>query len=134
MKNILKISSIIAVLLFSATSCTNEDDAVATPIDRPVLLTPATGTTLTLNPGMDDNLAVALVWDDANYGVNTVPNYTIQIALAGTDFAAPIDAGTTTNRFYSWTIGELNGAMLALGATPYEETNIDVRIKSSVGD
>jgi len=55
------------------------------------------------------------------------------MARAGTNFAAPSVAATTTDKFKSFTVGELNTAALNAGFEPFVESQIDVRIKSTVG-
>ena len=135
MKNIYKI--LIAFIGVLAVSC-NADDVENRPVitegTAPVLLTPQSNFNIVLQNANAETMATTFVWSDAQYeGSTTVVNYTIEIAKAGTDFAAPSVAGTTTDKFKSFTVGELNAAVLNAGFAPFIEGEIDVRIKSTVG-
>ena len=135
MKNINKI--LIAFIGVLAVSCSGDDvenRPVITEATAPVLLTPQGDFNIVLQNTNAGNLATTFVWDDAQYeGSSTVVNYTIEMAKAGTDFATPSVAGTTTDKFKSFTVGELNSAALNAGFAPFVEAQIDVRVKSTVG-
>ena len=132
MKNILK-STIFAFLLIALGSCENDIEAVATSQSGATLLTPTTGTELVLLQSKEDDIATTLVWDYSDFGVETSGTYTVEIAKAGTDFAEPIAAGTTTNRYLTWTVKELNGVLSANGFLPFVQSSVDVRIKATLG-
>ncbi|SHF94736.1 protein of unknown function [Flavobacterium fluvii] len=132
MKNILK-TTIFAFLLIALGSCENDIEAVATPQSGAKLLSPASGTELVLMQSRENEVVTTLVWDYSDFGVETAATYTVEIAKAGTEFAAPIAAGTTTDRFLSWTHKELNGLLSANGFPPFVQSSVDVRIKAALG-
>ena len=103
MKNILKISTL-ALLLFAGVSCENDDQTIATPSGGPELITPLDGSAYVLLPENATNEATTLVWNHADYDVQTEVNYDVEVALAGTDFTTIIPAGSTTSRFVVWTV------------------------------
>lgn len=129
--------SILAMLAIFAVSC-NTDDVegrpVVTGIDAPVLSAPEEGNVYILNPESMDVLAERFLWSDANFGLGIIPNYDVEIDNAGENFDTPIVVGATagTNQFAA-SHSVLNTALLALGATPYETANFEVRIKAHVG-
>ena len=65
--------------------------------------------------------------------VPTEINYKVEFAKAGTSFAEPFLAGSTTNTYLSWNIGEFNGAVVSAGLAPFVEGELDIRVTSSVG-
>lgn len=132
MKNILK-TSIFAFLLIALGSCTNDKDPVAVSGGSFALLTPATGTAFVLSPANASVVATTLVWDPSTNSVPTAPTYSVEIAKTGTSFAAPVSIGTTSSKFLSLTVEQLNGFLDPLVYTPYVATDVDVRIKSSLG-
>lgn len=132
MKNILKISTL-ALLLFAGVSCENDDQTIATPSGGPELITPLDGSAYVLLPENATNEATTLVWNHADYDVQTEVNYDVEVALAGTDFTTIIPAGSTTSRFMVWTVEALNAVALEAGLIPYTAGDLDVRIKSSLG-
>jgi len=135
MKNINKI--LIAFVALLAVSCT-VDDVEERPVieaaTAPVLLTPKGDFRIVLSKATENDIATTLVWDDAAYtGLTTVVNYSIEVAKVGTKFATPAVVGTTTSRFKSITVSELNSALINGGFTPREENSVEIRIKSTVG-
>lgn len=132
MKNILK-TTLFAFLLIALGSCENDIEAVATSQSGATLLTPATGTELVLLQSNEDDIATTLVWDYADFGVETSATYTVEIAEADTNFEKPIAAGTTTNKYLTWTVKELNGILAANGFKPFVQSSVDVRIKAALG-
>jgi starch-binding outer membrane protein SusE/F len=132
MKNILK-TTIFAFLLVALGSCENDIEAVATKQAGAKLLTPASGTELVLLETNQDDVATTLVWDYSDFGVETAASYTVEIAKAGTDFKTPIAAGTTTERFLTWTVKELNDVLIKAGFTPAVQSSIEVRIAAKLG-
>ncbi|OXB08931.1 hypothetical protein B0A81_07150 [Flavobacterium plurextorum] len=135
MKNIYKI--LIAFIGVLAVSC-NADDVeerpVIEPVTAPVLLNPQNDFNIVLTKDNEKNVATTVIWNDAKYdGTATVVNYTIEIAKAGTKFAAPISVTTTTARYKALTVAELNSALVNGGFVEKQENSVDIRIKSTVG-
>ena len=132
MKNILKTSAL-AFLFLASLSCENDDQTIATAKGGPELLTPLDGSSYVLSAENAQNEVTTFVWNHADYDVQTEVNYEVQAALSGTDFGTIVSAGTTTSRFMVLTVEQLNTVALGLGINPFEATDVDVRIKSSLG-
>jgi starch-binding outer membrane protein SusE/F len=135
MKNINKILIAFASVLI--VSC-NADDVESRPVitagTTPVLLTPKSDFNIILSKATENDVATTIIWNDATYeGGSTVVNYSIEIAKAGTNFKSPITVTTTTNRYKSITVAELNSALVNGGFIEKAENAVDVRIKSVVG-
>ncbi|MEO5777143.1 MAG: SusE domain-containing protein [Flavobacterium sp.] len=133
MKNSLRL--LIAFISIGAISCTDDvqDRESVSENAAPVLKSPTT-LNLVLNHDFPNDLATTVVWDYAAYnGTQTVVNYSIEFAEAGTNFASPTVVATTTNKFKTFTVGELNTAALDAGLAPFVSSAVDVRIKSTVG-
>ena len=132
MKKILKISSL-AFLLIAGIACENDDQHIIEAKGGPELISPLSGTEYVLKPENATNEATTLVWNHADYTQQTEVNYTVEVALSGTDFATIIPAGTTTNRFITWTVEAFNAVALEATLVPYNQGELDVRIKASLG-
>lgn len=132
MKKKLKLSTL-ALLLIAGVSCENDDQKMASPSGGPELLTPLDGSSYVLDPAVGTNEVTTLVWNHADYSVQTEVNYDVEVALAGTDFATTVAGGSTTNRFVVWSHEALNTVALEAGLTPYTAGDLEVRIKSSLG-
>jgi hypothetical protein len=132
MKNIFKIAAI-AVLFITGVSCENDDQMIVSKVGGPELLTPVNGSSYVLLPANASSEATTLVWNHANYSIQTEVNYTIEVAVAGTEFATIISGGTTTNRFATWSVEAFNAVALEAGLTPFSVGQLDIRIKSTLG-
>ncbi len=134
MKKILNLS-LISLLFFAIMSCSDDDNkTTATGNAAPVLISPEDGTNVVLSEGLENNPALTLVWNHGDYDVATEITYTVEVALAGTEFATPIQVlPTTTNRFYTLTVGVLNDLAKQAGIVPFEAGDLDVRVTSSLG-
>jgi hypothetical protein len=136
MKKLNKISAgFLAVVAFVGFNGCSDDDnlIIASAQGGPELVTPATGTVIILSAANEQNLATTLVWNDADYDASVAINYDVQIALSGTDFATPIAAGSTNERFISWTNQQLNDASIGAGLSPFVAGDLDFRVVSSIG-
>lgn len=135
MKNLNKI--LIAFISILTISCTGDDVENRPIIEKgtaPVLLSPKSDFIIVLDKNKEADLATSVVWEKATYnGDATVINYTIEFAKAGTSFAKPSVAGVSTSTFKNFTVGELNSAVLDAGFKPFEESSIDIRVKSTIG-
>jgi hypothetical protein len=132
MKKFLKIASLAFVLL-ATIACENDDQSIASAKGGPELLTPVDGAEYILLPENATNEVTTLVWNHADYNLQTEVNYDVQFALADTEFATVVSGGTITDRLMVLTVQQLNQVALDLGAQPFTATDIDVRIKSSLG-
>src|SRR5688572_22485422 len=108
MKNIFKLS-FLSLLLLTIVSCNDDDNkTVPTANSAPRLTSTEEGTAAVLTEGLEANTPLTLVWNHRDYDVDTSINYDVQFAVAGTDSAAPVSAGTTTSRVFSTTVTQLN--------------------------
>jgi starch-binding outer membrane protein SusE/F len=135
MKNINKIAlTLIGVLMFSCNADDVENRPEIAAETAPVLLTPKSDFNIVLEKANEAEVATTVVWDDAIYqGSETVVNYTIEVAKKGTEFANPTVVSTTTERYKSITVAELNSALVNGGFIKKVENEVDIRIKSVVG-
>lgn len=139
MKNIIK-NSILALTLALFASCENDTDPVAVPGSGFKLLAPDSSTTYILSPEDAEDPMATFVWEQSDNGVQSASDYTLQIALAGTNFDAPIDVAPTQNRYLALVTEIINAKLIAqpadggLGINPYTETEVDFRIKSALGN
>ena len=133
MKNILNIL-ILAFLLISLGSCTNDKDPIATA--NGLNLKPITPSgPYVLSPLNGDNDVATIAWDEVDNGVSTNPSvYVVEIAKSGTNFASPIIASpSSTETTFVWKEGYLNSLLLQNGFLPELAADIDVRVKSTLG-
>jgi hypothetical protein len=135
MKNTIKL--LMVFVSFLALSCsadveTNTAGEEATGIK---LLAPTSTFNLVLDGAKLNDLATTFVWNDAsNSSAAATVDYSIEAAIAGTNFAAPVLIGEPTKAlFKDVTVGNLDVAAKALGMPALTEGAMDVRIKSAAG-
>lgn len=137
MKNTFKI--ITALFLVSVLgSCSDQDKDPVAQANGFTLNMPTAGTNFTLSPANANDPLLTLTWDVSNNGTPSVSQYTIEIAQSGTNFANPInaviDSDVINDRTYTWTVGYLNSLLNQIGFTPCGSLDVDVRVKSTLGD
>ena len=131
MKHILKIG-IVFFAMIAMWSCENEDDKViAQPVLEPVIVSP--NSSLTLTEDAENLSAFTLVWDHADFDANTPVNYVIEFDQLGNEFQDAKIGGKTSERFYSWTVKELNDLALEKGLEGEKEGALEVQVKSFIG-
>lgn len=133
MKNTFKF--LFAFIAFAGLmSCEDEENfQILDPSGDFVIVTPDAGTNIVLDPNLQTNPSITLTWSPADYGTPTEIQYVVEFAAAGTDFAEPVVAASTTNTNVTWNVLELNGAALSSGLTPFEEGGLDIRVKATTG-
>lgn len=129
-------SAILSLLLFAIAlwSCDDnvEDRPVVSIQELPVLDAPF-GNTYILSPENPNALVETFTWDEAVYTEGVVPQYTLEIDFAGSNFADFRELGSTTDNRLSVTVGVLNSTVLALSAAPFSETLFEVRLRVDLG-
>ncbi len=144
MKKTIKLSALALILSF-AVGCENDDQVTVQATGGPELLTPTDGSSYVLAIENANNDAMTLVWDHAEFDQQTAANYSVEVAAAGTDFATVIDGltglpvatstlSTTLNRYAVVSVDKLNDIAIAAGIAPFETGDLDIRIKSSLGE
>ncbi len=122
------------ITLLGFNACTDDENfTIINPEQTTSITSPEEGTAFVLDPETPTNPSLSLVWDRATFDVPTEVNYTVEIALAGTEFAEPQVTGTTSNNFFTWTVQELNGFAVTAGIPPFQQGLIELRVKTSLG-
>ncbi|WP_284652784.1 SusE domain-containing protein [Flavobacterium terrisoli] len=104
------------------------------PTNPPVFTSPAGGSAYALSLSNADDTALTLNWSDIvlNSDLNIDVDYTVEAALAGTSFAAPVAIGSVSNgTTLAVTHADLNAVALGIGLAPGVAGNVDLRIKAS---
>lgn len=133
MKNIFKIlfATILGVFL---SSCDRDDTlAVAELKSNPDIISSLSATSYVINDTNLSNTFETIVFKKANFGVNVETENQLELALAGTSFAKPINLGvTTSDNYVKLTYQELNNALINLGLVPNTPADVEVRVKSNI--
>jgi len=132
MKNIKKIKVFIMVLLSVLTfnACSDLDDAPQTgATTAPELTDPESGNTYVLTAEAASNTFEVYSWSSAKWSDVSIPaSYTIEIALAGTDFAKTAIVATANACPFRVKVSEMNTAIAGLGIKKAEATDLEMRL------
>ncbi len=134
MKNSIKLL-IAFVSILSFSSCTEDvqKTGAVTQQSGLKLLVPNSSFNIVVDGTKLSNLATTFVWTDSDNPSGDSVSYTVEAAVGGTNFAAPITIGTTTEHFLDVTTGLLDTTAKNLGLAPMTEGQMDVRIKAASG-
>lgn len=132
MKNIIKFF-FAAIVFMMAWSCEkDEDQAVLSLKSAPVLK--ASTNALSLSSTNASNTAITFTVTPAEYTPKVEITNVLQFAVSGTNFAKPKEAGLSNGVLSkSYTVMEFNALMLSLGLPTGVASDIEVRLKTSVG-
>lgn len=110
----------------------DEDQAVLALKSEPTLKTSVTS--LSLTSANANETAITLTISPAVYTPAVQITNVLQFALSGTNFAAPKEAGLNSGVLSkSYTVIEFNALMLNLGLPTGVATDVDIRLKTTVG-
>ena len=132
MKNILSKSIFLLSFLLILGACEEKELIELNPDANTVVSLSIDSVVLTEDTMADD--AVTVSWTEPEFGFNAAPTYKILLDFAGGDFSAAqiIPVGTDLSK--TFTEGDLNGKLLALGVEPDEATNIAIMVQTRLSD
>lgn len=132
MKNIIKFFFAVITIMMVWSCEKDEDQAVLSLNSAPTLK--ASATTLSLTSANATNNAVTFTITPAEYTPKVEVTNVLQFALSGTGFATVKEAGLNSGILSkSYTVLEFNALMLSIGLPTGIATDVDVRLKTSVG-
>ena len=131
MKN--KILSILLALSFIAFSCEEDKVRFLAGLETGPLLDELTVTRVVLDPSNTSNPAVTLSWTAADYGQQTVIDYSIEMDSSST-FDNAREIGRVSNATsITFSAGQFNDASSGVGLAPFVWDEVHVRVVSSIG-
>ncbi|MBK9491814.1 MAG: SusE domain-containing protein [Haliscomenobacter sp.] len=119
------------ILIMAILSCEKDEERlVVMPGAAPVLTASTATPVLKIEDASKE--AVKFSWSAADFNYPAGVTYTLQLAKKGTDFKEPIEfnAGAALSKSYS--VADLNTALLRLGIAPNSLGQLDVRVKAAV--
>jgi hypothetical protein len=135
MKN-LKITALLTALCTAfSISCSDETlDPVlqdSSTFVAPVFENPATSSTKIFTEENLGEMYEIFKWQRTDYGVQLSTNYVVEID-DNADFSSAKTLGTTSSDELAVTVETMNDAMLALGLPAFEESMVNLRIRSTI--
>ena len=114
-------------------SCEKEERGpVVRPSGAPVITSPAAGSSYTLTDSTENEVMATFTWEPADFGFQAAVTYTLEIDLAGDNFANAAILGVTNDLTLDVLEGKVNNALLTLNAFPGEVAQAEVRVTAAV--
>jgi len=126
---------LLGLTVLAFTAC--KDDEVGPVLkvkSTPVLTSPAGGTSYVLTAAKASEVFANFSWSAADYGFDAAITYTIQMDLAGKNFAEPVTVGSTSGLSLSGITNEkINTFLFVTKALPGEEAvDVEFRVAANV--
>ncbi len=119
-------------LLIVLNSCEKKEFTTLNPNANTIISLSSNNIVLTDNTAAND--AVTISWTKPDFGFEAAPSYAILFDLAGGDFSAAQVVPVGNELEKTFTEGELNGKLLALGVAPNIATNISVMVRTKLSN
>lgn len=137
MKKIFQKLFIVPLLAASFASCKKDENKVVFEGGTEPVLTASTTGPLVLEIANKDRDAVTFNWTNPDYTFNTGISsqnvlYTLQIAVAGTNFANPQEKTIASDLNATLKVSELNAFLLSLDLPENVAHDMEIRLKSSL--
>lgn len=135
----MKIFNYILSLIFIsglAVSCSDDDYTKLNPelTSEPVISSPVNGEEFILLKENADQIGTTITWTETSVSADTpVTAYIVEMALAGTDFANPINIASTTETNYAMTVAQLNSKAIEAGLMPEVPGSVELRVSARIG-
>lgn len=135
MKNLKRFSAIAFIGIFVLIFNSCDDNSELFTINPPTapVLTELGFTNLELDAVNTGNPALTLNWAEANYGIQTSINYTIEFSSDNTFTTPVVVANVTGKTTITFSANEVNSAVGDVGLNPFEWNPLYVRVVSSLG-
>ncbi|MET4082776.1 hypothetical protein ABIB40_002740 [Pedobacter sp. UYP30] len=124
---------LLTVLAISCFACKKENlVSISKDAKGPTLVSPSKGATGVVTPA-DSTQKVKFTWQKADYGVNTVLTYSLQMGVKGSNFSKAINLATTEADSLSVSLGALNSyAINVFAQTPNADANLIFRVSANL--
>jgi len=118
---------VLLVFTFAFISCDKNENFEILPAQESFeIVTPSSGTVIILNDTNLDNNALFVSWKTLS---TTTGIFDIEVAETGTDFETAYLIGSTEEKSFGMSVGELNDFLLdVMGLDPETATSLDVRV------
>ncbi|HYG38976.1 MAG TPA: SusE domain-containing protein [Cytophagales bacterium] len=131
MKKLLTLLALMSLtILFSC-----EKDEVKAVLNKDVVppSVPSTGWEAKAVTEENTSENVTFKWQKADYGINTVITYTLQMDVAGREFSGAVSLGTTTADSLSISLGQLNELLInTLNLPVNEESLLELKLNAFI--
>jgi hypothetical protein len=120
--------AILGIIYFQSCEKDKEGPFLAANPTGPVLTSALAGSSAVLLEDNENDTLAVFTWEAADYGFAAAATYFFQLDFAGNNFSNPMDLGHTNSLRTAYTVGSINGTLMAMGATPEVAVDMEARI------
>ncbi|MFC2109952.1 SusE domain-containing protein [Bacteroidota bacterium] len=132
-KIIYTIVALVGIVLFNSCEDNLELVTIAAPEDIvSASLNDISSSSYILEFENESETFETFTWTSADYGFNAAIDYTLQVAISGDNFTNPFDLGTNSDNELAITVSQINKGLTNLEAIPFEQTDVEFRLKAAV--
>ncbi len=132
-----KILTILSIFLIATQISCDLDEGIqiSSNPSSPGIQSPANNASVVLDRDNADQVATTFQWSASDYGFQASITYTLELALAGTNFANVATLATVNNATEaSITVGDLNKKVIEIEGEIEEANAVEVRVVADVND
>ena len=118
----------LAAALFLTACSDKETGPVLSLGNAPAISSPTNGTSIVLTEATAAESFPAFTWSAADYGYDAAVTYTVEMDVAGNNFADPLVVGTVNKTELTVNNEKINNLMLGIGLAGEEEHDMQFRI------
>ena len=126
--------AVLGMIYFQSCEKDKQGPFLAETLTAPELTSELTGTTKTLLEENELDTLAEFTWQPADYGFSAAAVYYFQIDFAGNNFEGFRTLGNTHRQKLTFTVGEINGALVSMGAEPETEIDLETRVIAVLHD
>lgn len=137
MKKLSLLSLLLAGLLIFSSCDKGELGPVANTSDpaAPEISSPSSGESYELDRNSAEAVAMTIEWSKPDFGFDAAPTYTIELDVAGNEFADPMEvAQVTQETSYEVTVGDINQLLLTEEFAGGQAHDFELRVTASIPD
>ena len=120
--------AILGIMYFQSCEKDKEGPFIADTLSGPVLTSALAGSSAVLLEDTETDTLAVFTWEPADYGFAAAATYFFQLDFAGNNFSQYMDMGHTSGLRTAFTVGDINGTLMAMGANPEEQVSMEARI------
>lgn len=126
------LTAIAAIFMVLIVGCDESGEKPVLNDELAIEFADLSGTTFVLLKADADDIFQEFEWSGPDYGFDASVTYTVELDVAGNNFADAVIVTTTSESSVEVTVSTVNTKLLSLGLEPGVQVDVEVRVKATV--
>ena len=100
----------------------------------PEITSPSSGETYTMSQENSEDTLMTIEWTKPDYGFSSAPTYTVEMDVAGNNFADPMEIASVQQTSFPVIVSNLNNMLLSAGLQGGQSHSLQIRVIASISD